>query len=257
MRSALCVFCLALAGPASAVTITLGGTLTTSSGVMSSRAADIIATFDSTDGACLSGPVVNGVLRPLASGPQSGEIMVDDADIAGRRLRPGTDSGNRGCYLSVSTGLPVNESWGPAGLLSIIVDDDLLFSYFGFYWGSIDSWNQIAFYDAAVGGSPISLGIHGDELSGDDLLRPGVALSDSVYVNLDFAAGEVVRRVELLSLQPAIEVDNLAFILRTPKVVVTVPQPASLGLFGLGVLGLLLLRRHPSAARAASQLRPS
>jgi hypothetical protein len=110
-------------------------------------------------------------------------------------------------------------------------------NYFGLFWGSIDSYNTISFYDDNVlvgsyGGAQISNPANGDQ-SADQT---------NEYVNFSFTGGDTFDEVVLASDGRSFEVDNLA-------VNNSVVEPASVALVGAGLIGLgLTARRRRRAA---------
>ncbi|MBD2169454.1 PEP-CTERM sorting domain-containing protein [Calothrix sp. FACHB-156] len=112
--------------------------------------------------------------------------------------------------------------------------------YFGFYWGSIDTYNSVDVYSkgnllktftgAHVPGAPAN-----GAQSGSD---------NNVYVNLLAGTGETFDKIVLKTTSPAFETDNYSYR------VASVPEPSSmLGLLAFGALsaGSLVKRKSKIA----------
>tara|TARA_R110001592_G_scaffold111146_2_gene307975 strand:+ start:2675 stop:3565 length:891 start_codon:yes stop_codon:yes gene_type:complete len=115
----------------------------------------------------------------------------------------------------------------------------VLVDYFGFYWGSVDNYNDFTFIDSTSGTS--------ETLSGIDLLAaqsgsPGnqASPSSNAYVNITFDGGFAFDSVMVTSDGIAGEFDNIVTGLNNRP---TVPEPTSLAIFGLGLIGLALRKR--------------
>jgi hypothetical protein len=111
--------------------------------------------------------------------------------------------------------------------------------YFGVLWGSVDSYNTLAFYNGAslvgsVTGSDVIAAANGNQ--GPD---------GTTYVNFDSTLG--FDRVVMTSTQHAFEFDNVAFSANR----LDLPEPGALGMMGLGLLamaGLAFRRRKLASA---------
>ncbi len=107
-------------------------------------------------------------------------------------------------------------------------------NYLGLYWGSVDSYNRITFYD----GDQVV-----DSFAGAAITSPQepdgnwVGSDTNKYVNFLFTDGTTFDKIELYTSGIAFELDNLA-IARVP-----VPGAVLLGFLGLGAAGMRLRKR--------------
>lgn len=105
-------------------------------------------------------------------------------------------------------------------------------SYLGLYWGSIDEYQHIDFYnngilDTTVTGGMVGTPANGDQFQGGQNLYVGIS---------DIPAFD---KVVFTSNGYAFEIDNIA--------VAPVPEPATMLLFGTGVVSLIgIVRRKRS-----------
>jgi hypothetical protein len=103
--------------------------------------------------------------------------------------------------------------------------------YMGLLWGSVDDYNTLSFYNGAtlvgsITGADVTAAANGDQ-----------GVNGTFYVNIISPVS--FDRVVATSSQYAFEFDNVAFNPTNP-----VPEPISLGLFGLGLMGVGLARRR-------------
>jgi len=105
-----------------------------------------------------------------------------------------------------------------------------LYNYFGLWWGSVDTYNTLTFYN---NGTEVA------SFTGTSITTPNAANGDqtapstNLYVN--FLDLPLFNSFEMTSTQYAFEADNLA--------IGVVPEPTTLLLLGFGLLGLAGFRR--------------
>ncbi len=111
-------------------------------------------------------------------------------------------------------------------------------SYFGFLWGSPDTYNYVSFYNGSqllgsYNGSAIKVPANGDQ-------------TYARYFNAYAGAGEVITSVVFTSSTNAFETDNHAFVSAIPE-----PETYAMLLAGLGLLSVHARRRKQKEAALA------
>jgi hypothetical protein len=153
----------------------------------------------------------------------SGSGAVLESSVAGKAAAP---AGDPTPFLSVaypdSSGSETFSSLGSA------------YNYFGLYWGSIDDYNTLSFYS---GNSLVA------SLTGSNVIASGTALGDQTapgsnrFVNFRFLDA-TFDKIVFNTTQYGFESDNHSLAR------VSVPEPASLTILGIGMFGLSLLQRR-------------
>lgn len=163
--------------------------------------------------------------------PQGGVVQ---GSVGGQYAAPVLSNGN-GALFGDADGADVSKYLTAGGTSGSYAQLILPTSarYLGLLWGSVDSYNTIAFYNGATlvdtfGGSAVSaVAGSGNCVNGNQ------STVGTCYVNINLATA--FDRVVMTSSQYAFEFDNVAFA-ENP---IGTPEPGELGLFllGLGLVG--------------------
>ena len=170
----------------------------------------------------------NTVAPGSLQAPYSGNGRVVVNSLGSQYAAPQTGANpNTSRYLAVPT--------QTSGTMAVTVIAPTLSNYFGLWWGSVDNYNSIAFFNGSVqvasytGGALLVVP--------DPDLTPG-AQSQAAYFNFTFNGGDAFDRVVLTSTQFALESDNHVFGTSV------VPVPGAAALMMSGMLAMLFAVRR-------------
>jgi len=105
-------------------------------------------------------------------------------------------------------------------------------NYLGLWWGSIDTYNSISFYN----GSNLVKTFTGSDISSDP---HGSWTNPSANMYVNFVGMSDFDKIVLTSGSPAFEFDNLAVNNSAP-----VPEPGTMALLGIGMAGLAIFGKR-------------
>lgn len=151
----------------------------------------------------------------------SGNFALVTGSVSGEYAAP---FGDRTQYLTVPRD-------GSSGTATLVLNRKA--TTLSLYWGSIDGYNTISFFDSAG----ISLGAFTGNQIGVTANGSQTALTTNRRVSFDFG-GAQVKTVQFKSTQKAFELDDIS--------TTAVPEPASWAMLiiGMGLIGTILRHRR-------------
>lgn len=206
-------------GAAQAGTIQVGGTAVPGQGKVSALSGVCSVNFNGGNAANTCGAVY--------SGTSAGNFRA--TSVSGVAAQPAGDTSS---YFTV----------GPTDGSPVTITLSSTANYFGFYAGSLDSYNLVQFYlgttlvDSFNGTQINAVAFPTQPTDGDQ--------SEANYIDYFLQTNAFYNRIVYSSTANAFETDNHAFGLAAPT---GVPEPTSVALFGLGALALVARRRARSA----------
>ena len=193
------------ANPANAITLTKGSTTPTDNGIFSTVPGAVTVNFESGAPAIYSSPV--------------GTPTVVQGTQPNQYAAPAGDKSN---YLTIS---PVGSNV-PGSTGSVTINFAQALDYFGLHWGSVDTYNSIAFFN----GNTLLQTFTGSDVSTPPTGNQTIP-QDNVFVNFFAGPGETFDKIVLSSTGVAFETDNHSYRLAS------VPEPTTtLGLLAFGVM---------------------
>ncbi len=202
-------FCLGVAHPASAITLSVGGQAAGADGYKTTVKGATAIDFNS------------GTAPTSGFITYSGASSVVQGNSSGQYATPWEDSTS---YLAVEPGKDTTLKFAKAA------------DYFGLYWGSVDSYNHLDFYS----GNRMLKSFTGNDVS-KTAAGAWTGKSDNVYVDFFAGKGETFDKVVMRSDAPAFETDNHAYRLAAKSV----PEPGLVGgLATVTLFGMTAFRKR-------------
>lgn len=220
-------------GVAMAGVIQIGGVASGSNGRMSSRANVCTVNFN-------SGDATNSCMATYSRDALGLSALGAGNFPTGTAANHAAPVGDTSSYLSVgaSDGTP------------IYVNLSMPANYFGFYAGSLDTFNLVEFYLAGVlvdsfdGAQINAVAFPGQQTSGNRNEAQYIDYFPGAFVKGGFVSA-LFDRIRIGSSGDSFETDNHAFGL----VALSIPEPGWLSLVGLGALSMFIFLRRKDLHR--------
>jgi hypothetical protein len=212
-------------------TTVIPGTIACATGCSAPAVLSTIITFDDVTGPLPAASPITSPSITAAGATFTGDGAVVQGSVNGQYAAPAGDTSQ---YLT--TGFT-----GTQGTKTEYLVLNKTYTNFGLYWGSVDGYNTLSFYDHSTNTLT--------SFSGNQIAPPanGNQTSDltNVYVNFTGPFDEVIFQTQA----PAFEVDNLA--LGGPVLQVgSVPETSTWAMMILGFLGMgFMAYRRKSGTR--------
>lgn len=228
-----------------AVTFALSATMVSSASMAALLSASVggvpvgAGVYENFDSLAGTGGLSAQGITVTFSGPGAGTATLPDAP--GQYASPFISGSNGAPFGNPQANGPDQTQYLTTGIGQVTLELNGYHQYFGLLWGSVDDYNTLSFYD----GNTLLFNFTG--LNVDGMANGNQGAAGTFYVNIN--SDSPFNRVIASSTGYAFEFDNVALAVNPVEFPETgvVPEPGTLALLGLGLLGGIATRHRRTA----------
>lgn len=228
-----------------AVTFALSATMVSSASMAALLNASVggvpvgAGVYENFDNLASTGGLSAQGITVTFSGTGAGTATLPDAP--GQYASPFISSSNGAPFGNPQANGPDQTQYLTTGIGQVTLELNGYHQYFGLLWGSVDDYNTLSFYN----GNTLLFNFTG--LNVDGMANGNQGAAGTFYVNIN--SDSPFNRVIASSTGYAFEFDNVALAVNPVEFPETgvVPEPGTLALLGLGLLGGMATRHRRTA----------